>query len=247
MQVPLPIEEPRRGLSWPRLIARGVLAGLILWTLFEFGPELRDEIYAMDAWIEAAGPLAPLVFLITASLLIPVFFPVTAMKVSAGALFGPVLGTVVCILGQLGGGVVIYGLGRYFLSDRLRLLAEDQPRLAVVRDAAEHGTAKRQFMVRMTPLSFALVSYLFAGLGVRFRPFLLGCLASVPSTIVTVGFAHAARSAAEVGEQVEGEARSLNLLTIAIAVAAMLAFAWFVRYMRAKLLNADAPSATKPS
>ncbi len=242
MKLPLLIEEPQRGIGWPRLVLRGVLAGVLLSVLFELGPSLREGIAATDEWIAAAGVLAPLAFILVAGLLIPLFFPVTALKVSAGALFGPFFGALICLAGQLGAAVIIFALGRSSIAgqlrERLRRFAEGEPRLAVVRDAAEEGTAKRQFLVRMTPLSFALVSYVLAALGVRFKPYLLGCLSTVPSTLVTVWFAHAARRATELEGQVEGEARDWNLLTIGAALGALALFGWFARSARPKLFGA---------
>jgi uncharacterized membrane protein YdjX (TVP38/TMEM64 family) len=237
VKLPVPVQRPRARLAWPLVALRVLLAAGVLWILFLVGPNLREEIHSLDARIAAAGSLAPLAFLAAGALLIPLFFPVTAFKVAAGALFGPVFGTAICVATQGLSAAIIYELGRGFFRERVQRLAGSDERLELLRDAAARGTATRQFLVRMSPLSFTLVSYVLAGLGVSRRTYLVGCLAAVPSTLVTVGFAHAARSAAALGEQPEGVERSWNLLIIGFSLAGLLLFGWLVQRVYAHLVE----------
>lgn len=232
-----PVQPTRPRLTWPMVALRVLLAAGVLWILFLVGPNLREELHGLDERIAAAGSLAPIAFLVAGAALIPLFFPVTAFKVTAGALFGPVLGAAVCVATQGVAALIIFELGRRFFSERVARLTESDERLGLLRDAAHRGTATRQFLVRMSPLSFTLVSYVLAGLGVSRRSYLLGCLASIPSTLVTVGFAHAARSAAELGEQPPGVERSWNLLIIGLSLAGLLVFGWLVQRVYAHLVE----------
>lgn len=239
MPPPFSIEEPTRGTSWPRLIARGLLAAAVLGLVFRFGPQVRSSLDRLDAFIASAGPAAPLAFVAICLVALPLFVPVSAMKLMAGAMFGPWLGVIVALAGQLGAAGLIYVAGRRLFAERMRAWVARQPRLAAVEHVAAAGTAQRQFFLRMTPLSFALVSYLLAALGVSLRSYLVGCLASVPSTIATVWFAHSAVNATDLADGVSREELRREALALAVVVVGFAGLAWFARRSR-QVLRGDA-------
>lgn len=245
MTSPVPFETPTPGTSWPRLIARGLAGGVILALVFHFGPNLRLYLEQLDGFIEAQGPAAPLAFLAIFLVALPLFVPVSAMKLMAGALFGPWLGMLVAIACQFAAALVMYFAGRRLFAERLRAWIANQPRLAAVERAAEEGTARRQFFLRMTPLSFALVSYLLAALGVGLRPYLLGCLASVPSTIATVWFAHAAVHSTALSDEATPDELRWEAIALAVVVVGFGSLAWFARRSRRELQGGTGDSPTR--
>ena len=231
----IPFEEPTRGTGWPRLIARGLVAGAILGAMFHFGPGLDQYLDRLDELIGSQGPAAPLAFVIVFIAAIPLFVPVSAMKLMAGALFGPWLGMLVALVAQLAAAALMYFAGRRLFAERLRAWIATQPRLAAVEHAAAEGSARRQFFLRMTPLSFALVSYLLAALGVGLRPYMIGCLASVPSTIATVWFAHTAVRATELADGATPAEIRWEAIAFTVVVVGFGAIAWFARRSRREL------------
>jgi uncharacterized membrane protein YdjX (TVP38/TMEM64 family) len=219
---------------------RAVLAGIVLALLFRFGGRLASELHRLEAFIAGLGAWAPVGFVLVFLVLLPLFVPVSAMKLTAGALFGPWLGLLLALLAQLAASVLMYFLGRSLFAARLQAFVAREPKLAPVARAAEEGTAKRQFLVRMTPLSSALVSYVLAGLGVRLRPFLIGCLATVPSTVASVWFAHAAVSLPDLASSATRERLHSMTVALAVVVLGFAVVAWLVRAARRALLaNAD--------
>lgn len=235
MPPPFPIEEPTRGTSWPRLIVRGLVAAAVLGIMFRFGSQLRAILDRLDVFIGSAGSAAPLAFVAISLVAIPLFVPVSAMKLLAGAMFGPWLGVIVALLGQLGAAGLIYFAGRHLFAERMRAWVAKKPRLAAVEHVAAAGTAQRQFFLRMTPVSFALVSYLLAALGVSLRPYLIGCLASVPSTVATVWFAHSAVAATDLADGASREEVRREVLALAVVVVGFAGLAWFARRSRREL------------
>ena len=232
----IPFEEPTRGTSWPRLLMRAALACTVLALLFHFGGRLTSELDRLEAFIAGLGAWAPVGFVLIFLALLPLFVPVSAMKLAAGVLFGPWLGLFLALLAQLAASVLMYFLGRSLFAERLQAFVAKEPKLAPVARAAEEGTAKRQFLVRMTPLSSALVSYVLAGLGVRLRPFLIGCLATVPSTVVSVWFAHAAVNVPDLASRFSRERLDAMAIPLVVVVLGFAMVAWLVRMARRALL-----------
>ncbi len=232
----IPFEEPTRGTSWSRLLMRAAFACLVLALLFHFGGRLTSELDRLEAFIAGLGDWAPVGFVLIFLVLLPLFVPVSAMKLAAGVLFGPWLGLFLALLAQFAASLLMYFLGRSLFAERLQAFVAREPKLAAVARAAEEGTARRQFLVRMTPLSSALVSYVLAGLGVQLRPFLIGCLATVPSTVVSVWLAHAATNVTSLASRFTQERLRGMAIELVVVVLGFAIVVWLVRTARKALL-----------
>lgn len=237
MRPTIPFEEPTRGTSWSRLLMRAVLACTALALLFHFGGRLTGELDRLETFIAGLGAWAPVGFVLIFLVLLPLFVPVSAMKLAAGVLFGPWLGLLLALLAQFAASVLMYFLGRTLFAERLQAFVAREPKLAAVARAAEEGTARRQFLLRMTPLSSALVSYVLAGLGVRLRPFLIGCLATVPSTIVSVWLAYAAAHVPDLASRFSQERLHAVATELVVVVLGFAVVVWLVRTARKALLG----------
>ncbi|MFA9460298.1 VTT domain-containing protein [Thiohalorhabdus sp. Cl-TMA] len=102
---------PPRWLRW-------LLGGLLLLAV---GTALfyRDRVdpAAVEAWIQGTGGLAPLLFLTLYTIGAVLFLPGSVLTLAGGALFGPVLGTIVNLAGATIGATLAFLIARYLASD----------------------------------------------------------------------------------------------------------------------------------
>ena len=72
-------------------------------------------------FVEAAGPLQALVLVVAYVILTVLLVPGTISSVAAGALFGPVWGTVLTLAGATIGAVAAFEIARALVRERVRL------------------------------------------------------------------------------------------------------------------------------
>ena len=182
------------------LLNKGLLAAVVVLLLFSENTSRSWHIYLhperIKAFLEKAGSLAPLVLMLFMALSVVItFIPSLPLDIAAGALFGPVLGTVYCAAGAVGGAVAAFLISRYYgrefvarhLSGHINFCPECSDRLLT----------KVVFASRLLPIiSFKLVSY-GAGLTMMtVRAFSLATLAGMlPMTFVYNYFGSAILSA----------------------------------------------------
>jgi len=172
--------------------------------------------------VSEMGALGYLVFSGSWALLSCACFPVSVLGFSAGLLFGPWLGLGLVAVGGLVGGTMMFFLGRGFLRGRIRELVANRPKLAAVDRMAGREDIKLNILTRLSPLNFGLASYTLASGRSRFRAYLAGLVATLPSMIAQVWFGSLARqagsAAADEGEFPIGRALLLGAGVIFFAV-----------------------------
>ena len=86
-----------------------VLSGLVCWFVGEPFLQLVSEPEQLRAWVKAGGPWAKLAFVGMMALQIVIaFIPGEPLEIGAGYAFGPIEGTVLCLLGALLGGTAVF-------------------------------------------------------------------------------------------------------------------------------------------
>ncbi len=180
--------EERRGerLGLWRLAVIPIVLLLIavVWPLLHLGTRLIE----LRAWIASLGPLAPVVYTVVEAFMVPLVVPALAMTVGAAALFGPVIGTVVVVVGSNIGSAFCFLIARYVARDSVTRLVERREDIdRFDRLVAERG-ALAVVLVRLIPISpFELVSYAFGLTRVPFGTFLLWTLiGSLPGAVLYV-------------------------------------------------------------
>lgn len=163
----------RRGLTLVALVV--VLGGLAL-----AFPHLSLE--AVEAWLEQAGPWAPLAgvgLMALQSLISPI--PFALVVIALGVVLGPVKGLLVAWVGELVGATLAYWLARkgWQATSRPEWLTRGRTFWAILA-------------VRLTPgLSFDLVSYTCGAARVPFATFLgATMLGMLPRTAALIFFGH---------------------------------------------------------
>jgi len=113
----------------------------------------------IQSWLENAGALAPLVYILVMALAIIVSpIPSLPLDIAAGAFFGPLLGTIYSLIGALAGAVISFTIARLlgrevierFLGGHVNFCPECSDRLLT----------RVVFISRLLPvISFDVVSY----------------------------------------------------------------------------------------
>lgn len=168
----------------PRVIALLVLCGaLVAVALLAPHPapqQIRD-------WARSVGPLFPIVFFLVHSIVTVAPFPRTVFTLSAGLLFGPVLGvgiaagatTISAVLALL----LVRALDREQVATRL-----DHPAVrAVDRRLARRGWLAVGSLRLIAPVPFSVINYCAGLSSVRMLPYLLATVVGIlPGTVGVV-------------------------------------------------------------
>lgn len=96
-----------------KLIVVIIIIGLLLWLVHQspyvFHPSSVEDV---RIWVYSYGSLGPLVYIGLYTVRPLLFFPSILLNLSAGILFGPVLGILYLLIGGLGSAILCYFLGR---------------------------------------------------------------------------------------------------------------------------------------
>ena len=191
-----------------------VFGALLVVAVVLLGRELTHHVAAIEAWIARLGPWGPVAFVVLYVLATSLLVPDTIFCILAGALFGMVWGAAAVVVGALLAAALQFLLSRRLLQERIQRTLAAKPSLAAIQRAVVHDQFRLQVLLRLTPLNPATISYLLGSAGVRFRGFLIACLALVPNLVVEVYFGHAGKHLAQAAAG-GGHATRLHTLVLA--------------------------------
>ena len=194
-----PVSIPNRRLKWSAvrqfipiavLLTGLAIAFLSGWVDQLSLSTLADHRESLVSWVNRNGVFAGAIYALIVTAVAAFSIPaMSVMNISAGFLFGPVLGTFVAMIGQTAGGFIVFLAARYAFREAL------SRRAGPVVQRMEVGFRRNAFSymltVRFMPMFPAWLVNLVPGLlGVPARVFLLGTvLGVIPCTFVfaTVG------------------------------------------------------------
>lgn len=142
-------------------------------------------------WVNTLGLLAPIFFLFIYCLATCLFFPTMILTLAGGAIFGPVIGTIMNLLGATIGAVCAFGISRYLLSSWWQ--TRDDSRMAKLIHGVEYRGWQFVALLRIVPIiPFNLVNY---GLGltrIKFSHYVLTTMIFLlPIEIISTYFGYA--------------------------------------------------------
>ena len=203
---------------------KGILRLLILLAviaLISIAAIYRDQldVQQIQQWIDQAGFLAPLLFMLLYALATVSFFPGSVLTLIGGALFGPVLGTFYNLTGATLGAALAFLVARYLASDWVE--KKTTGRAKTLMNGVEAEGWRFVAFVRLVPLfPFNLLNYL---LGLTRIPFIQYVIASyvfmLPGAIAYTYLGYAGR---EVATGSEGLIQKGMIALALLAVAAFL-------------------------
>jgi uncharacterized membrane protein YdjX (TVP38/TMEM64 family) len=136
------------------------------------GHELELYLPDLELWIQKLGAFAPLGFIVLFVVLTPVFISVDTLCFAAGLLFSIGAAEVYMIIATYLAAALIFFLGRYAFRDKVVTFIAKHKQLATLDSTINNQPFKLMFLLRLTPLPFAILSYAFSVTEVRFWPYL---------------------------------------------------------------------------
>ena len=196
------------------LLMLGLLVGITLAIIYRD----RFDAVALEAWINDAGVLAPIVFMLIYALATVLFLPGSVITLAGGALFGPVLGTFYNLTGATLGAVLAFLISRYLASDWIEDKAGGRVRQLI--NGVEGEGWRFVAFVRLVPLfPFNLLNYALGLTKIRFLHYLIAtCVFMLPGAVAYTWLGYAGREAIAGGEGL------IQKILIAFALLAMVAF-----------------------
>ncbi|MGJ0428167.1 TVP38/TMEM64 family protein [Methylobacter sp.] len=140
--------------------------------LILIGHELELHLPDIEHWVQNLGPWAPLGFIGLFIVLTPLIVSVDALCFVAGLLFPIGEGMFCIIIATYLAASLIFVLGRYLFRQKAARFIAKSEKFAALNTALANQAFKLMFLLRLTPLPFAMLSYAFAIAPVRFWPYL---------------------------------------------------------------------------
>lgn len=179
-----------------RDVARYVLAALLLGVaIILFGAETKRHLHTIEGWLADLGPWSLVVYVAVTVVVTSLLFPESVTGMMAGVLFGLPLGLAVALAATLIAAILQFIVARHLLRQRIERLLGARPTLMAIVGAVRREELRIQFLIRLSPLNAATVSYIMGATGIRMGPFVLALTALIPHELVAVYFGHAGKHA----------------------------------------------------
>jgi uncharacterized membrane protein YdjX (TVP38/TMEM64 family) len=207
------MSHPRRWLLVA--IALLIIAGAAV-TVWGFSLGLSVE--TVMAWIERLGIWAPIGFALLYALATVAVVPGGIFDLVGGALFGPILGTAVNLLGGTLGAALAFLVARYVARDWAQRRAG--PRLQGIMRSVDDEDWRFVAFVRLVPIiPYNIANYLLGITSIPFHRYVLATLVFMaPSTLAYTWMGHAGRQA------VAGDTENIKYALITLALIAVVLF-----------------------
>ena len=201
-----------------RLIRIVLVTGLLAAITLAFLYRDRFDAVALEAWINDAGALAPIIFMLVYALATVLFLPGSVLTLAGGALFGPVLGTFYNLTGATLGAALAFLISRYLASDWIA--AKAGGRVKQLINGVEGEGWRFVAFVRLVPLfPFNLLNYALGLTKIRFLHYLVATYVfMLPGAFAYTYLGYAGREAIGGGEGL------IQKILIALALLAVVAF-----------------------
>jgi uncharacterized membrane protein YdjX (TVP38/TMEM64 family) len=162
------------------------LAGVLIAVLL-LGRRAAALLPALTDWVAAQGAIAPLAFgalYIAATILL---VPGSLLTLAAGALFGLVEGTAIVLVAASIGACAAFLIARYAARERVTRMTHRDARFAAIDRAIETAGLRIVVLLRLSPVfPFNLLNYALGLTSVRFRDYVIACIAMLPGTMLYV-------------------------------------------------------------
>lgn len=183
--------------AWTREMIPFLVVGVLLViAIVAGGREIAHHTSEIEVWISGRGPWRFVVFIGLYVLITSFLFPDSLLCIAAGAMFGLEGGILAVTAGTFLAAATQFALARGFLHARIERTLASRPSLTAIQHAVRRDELRLQFLLRLTPLNPATISYLLGAAGVRFAGFLTASLASMPGHFVEVYFGHVGKHTA---------------------------------------------------
>ncbi|KAK7404205.1 hypothetical protein VNO78_04889 [Psophocarpus tetragonolobus] len=166
----------------------GVLLVGIVGGFASVGYFYKDQINSFlnyfSVFIEGYGPAGYALFVAVYAGLEILAIPAIPLTMSAGLLFGSVIGTIIVSISGTVAASVAFLIARYFARERIVKLVEGNKKFLAIDKAIGENGFRVVTLLRLSPLlPFSLGNYLYGLTSVKFIPYVLGSwLGMLPGT-----------------------------------------------------------------
>ena len=199
----------------PRVLLLAVISGAVLWAMLN-----RDQFDAtsLDRWLAELGLWAPVVHVVLFAIGTVVFLPGSLFALAGGALFGPVWGAILNLLGATIGASLAFLIARYLAGDWVALKSGGHLKRLV--DGVEKEDWRFVAFVRLVPLfPFNLTNYALGLTRIGFLPYAVtSFICMAPGAIAFSWLGHAGQGA------LSGDASAIRYGLYALGLLAVIAF-----------------------
>lgn len=152
--------------------------------------EFEIHLDELEHDLQKLGHWAPAGFIGAFITLTPLGLSVDTLCFAAGILFPLLPAQLYMAAATYLAAALIFILGRYWFKAKISALISREQQLAGINEALADNAFKLMFLLRLTPLPFALLSYTFAISRVRFWPYLVATsgILLYNCTLVYMGF-----------------------------------------------------------
>lgn len=159
----------------------------------------------MDFFITAAeewGPLGYLAYAGAYVLLEVLAVPAIPLTMTAGAIFGPAIGSVIVLTSGTLAATIAFLIARYAARDRILQIAQKNKKFAAIDRAIGKDSFKFVTLLRLSPLlPLAASNYLYGLTSVKLGPYVLGSFVGMaPGTYAIVTTGHVGKAVFLEGE-----------------------------------------------
>ncbi|MEE8342630.1 MAG: VTT domain-containing protein [Gammaproteobacteria bacterium] len=183
-----------------RLIRILLFIGLVVAVTLALVYRNHFDATALRAWVQDAGAVAPLLFMLTYALAAVLFLPGLVITLAGGALFGPVLGTFYNLTGATLGATLAFLVARYLASDWVTQKAGG--RIKRLINGVEGEGWRFVAFVRLVPLfPYNLLNYALGLTRIRLMEYVVATyIFMLPASIAYTYLGYAGREAVAGGE-----------------------------------------------
>jgi uncharacterized membrane protein YdjX (TVP38/TMEM64 family) len=200
-----------------------------------FAPETVQP--ALNALASPAGAVA---FVPLYALWVTLLLPGVWASMLAGALYGPLWGSVLVFVGACLGAEAAFLLGRHGLRDWARRRLAAAPKLQAIERAVSREGLRLVLLTRLSPaFPFSLLNLAYGLSAVSLRDYNLGLIGILPGTILFCGLGALAGDVARFGSVLSGRADAGTWALRLVGLAATVAVVWIVGRAAQRALAAE--------
>ena len=176
----------------PRALLLAIIAGAVLWVAFHRN---QFDAASLDQWLASLGLWAPIVYVLLFAIGTIVFLPGSLLALVGGALFGPVWGAILNLLGATMGASFAFLIARYLAGDLAA--RKSGGHLKRLIDGVEKEGWRFVAFVRLVPLfPFNLTNYALGLTRIGFWPYVItSFICMAPGAIAFSWLGHAGQGA----------------------------------------------------
>lgn len=175
------------------------------------------NVNVIEDWVQQAGGAGPLLFILVYALAAVFFLPGSVLTLAGGALFGPVFGTLLNMVGATLGASIAFLIARYLGGDWVE--KKTAGRLKQLKEGVEEEGWRFIVFVRLVPLfPFNLLNYAFGLTRIKLSHYVLASFFGMfPGAIAYTYLGYVGREAAA---GAEGLVQKIMLAMILLALVA---------------------------